>query len=180
MMDSSWAIHDPFISKLSQPPDEAVELSRRIGADSSSTSSGVCFGIDMVQRMLQRSGLAVCFDWLMPSQCVDVQLEVQRARHERAIHLLRLWRLNELGLDEETRSIVEKAIEEGFHDDLNPTLSTEAVEAVLARHHAKNEAAIRLLRKWMADESGYDEKAWPIAKKAIEENRLSYRKRFSD
>ncbi len=49
-----------------------------------------------------------------------------------------------------------------------------------AVQQAKNEAAIRLVREWMADESGYDEKTWPIAKKAIEENRLSPRRRFDD
>lgn len=38
--------------------------------------------------------------------------------------------------------------------------------------------AIRLLDEWLADESGYDEQAWPIVKQAIEDNRLSYRKRF--
>ena len=53
------------------------------------------------------------------------------------------------------------------------------VEA-LAEQRVKNRAAVRLLRKWMADESGYDEKTWPIVKKAIEENRLSHRKRFND
>jgi hypothetical protein len=43
-----------------------------------------------------------------------------------------------------------------------------------------NEAAIALLRKWMADESGYDEETWPELKKAIEETRLSSRPRFRD
>lgn len=45
---------------------------------------------------------------------------------------------------------------------------------------AQNEAAIRLLHQWLADESGYDERVWPRLKEAIEEDRLSYRKRFSD
>jgi hypothetical protein len=44
----------------------------------------------------------------------------------------------------------------------------------------KNQAALRLLRKWMADESGYDERVWPRLKEAIEENRLSARRRFRD
>ena len=44
----------------------------------------------------------------------------------------------------------------------------------------KNEAALRLLAEWLADETGYDEQVWPIVKRAIEENRLSARKRFSD
>lgn len=42
----------------------------------------------------------------------------------------------------------------------------------------KNLAAIQLIDQWLADESGYDEEAWPILKQTIEENRLSTRKRF--
>ncbi|MGD0009110.1 MAG: hypothetical protein ABSE93_11280 [Terriglobia bacterium] len=38
----------------------------------------------------------------------------------------------------------------------------------------------KLLDTWLADESGYDERVWPRLKKAIEENRLSSRKRFDD
>jgi hypothetical protein len=45
---------------------------------------------------------------------------------------------------------------------------------------AQNEAAIRLLHQWLEDESGYDERVWPGLKDAIEEDRLSFRKRFSD
>jgi hypothetical protein len=45
---------------------------------------------------------------------------------------------------------------------------------------AKNEAAIQVLNEWLADESGYDETVWPIAKQAIETNRLSARPRFHD
>jgi len=50
----------------------------------------------------------------------------------------------------------------------------------LASQEARNEAAISLLNRWLADESGYDEKVWPVLKKAIEQNRPSYRKRFRD
>lgn len=50
----------------------------------------------------------------------------------------------------------------------------------LAQQTAKNQAAIQLIDQWLADESGYDEKAWPILKQTIEENRLSTRKRFHD
>ncbi len=42
----------------------------------------------------------------------------------------------------------------------------------------KNEAAIRLIESWLADESGYDEAVWETVKNTIEENRLSSRKRF--
>lgn len=45
---------------------------------------------------------------------------------------------------------------------------------------ARNQAAISLLHEWLADESGYDEQVWPIAKRAIAENALSSRKRFDD
>lgn len=54
-----------------------------------------------------------------------------------------------------------------------------AVEA-LAAPRIRNEAAIQLLDEWLADESGYDEEVWPRVKAAIEENRLSYRRRFND
>ena len=43
-----------------------------------------------------------------------------------------------------------------------------------------NEAARALLRQWMEDGSGYDERVWPQVKQMIEENRLSDRKRFAD
>jgi hypothetical protein len=38
----------------------------------------------------------------------------------------------------------------------------------------------KLIRSWLADDSGYDEQAWPRIKRVIEENRLSRRKRFDD
>ena len=44
----------------------------------------------------------------------------------------------------------------------------------------KNQAAMRLLEEWLADESGYDEVVWPRVKKAIQENRPSYRSRFDE
>ena len=44
----------------------------------------------------------------------------------------------------------------------------------------KNNEAIKLLDTWLADESGYDERVWPIIKKMIEGNRLSTRRRFQD
>lgn len=54
----------------------------------------------------------------------------------------------------------------------------ESSTGALATQRAKNEAAIRLLKEWMADESGYDEKTWPVVKQAIEESHLSARRRF--
>jgi hypothetical protein len=59
-------------------------------------------------------------------------------------------------------------------------LEQEALAQSVMTQRQKNQAAIRLLQEWLADESGYDEENWPIIKKAIEENRLSDRKRFDD
>jgi hypothetical protein len=56
----------------------------------------------------------------------------------------------------------------------------KAVHVDRETQRKKNEAALRLLREWMADESGYDERVWPIIKRALEENRTSYRSRFCD
>jgi hypothetical protein len=56
--------------------------------------------------------------------------------------------------------------------------SAEVPDATLQR--ARNESAINLLNEWLADESGYDERVWPAARKAIAENALSSRKRFDD
>jgi len=44
----------------------------------------------------------------------------------------------------------------------------------------KNQSAKKLILEWLADESGYDEEAWPVLKRAIEENRPSKRKRFDE
>jgi len=44
----------------------------------------------------------------------------------------------------------------------------------------RNEAVIRLLDEWMADESGYDEATWPALKKALNRNRDSHRPLFFD
>lgn len=44
-----------------------------------------------------------------------------------------------------------------------------------------NVAAIRLLDEWMADDSGYDEEAWPELKESLDRNRREggqYRKLF--
>ena len=57
-------------------------------------------------------------------------------------------------------------------------------DALIPRDRAiqanQNEAARKLLREWLNDTSGYDEEAWPQAKKVIEENRLSPRSPFDD
>lgn len=48
----------------------------------------------------------------------------------------------------------------------------------MTEQQKKNCAAIALLDEWLADESGYDERVWPVVKKAIEAHRLSERPRF--
>lgn len=45
---------------------------------------------------------------------------------------------------------------------------------------AMNRPALKLVEKWLSDESGYDEETWPEVKKGIEEGGLSQRKRFHD
>jgi hypothetical protein len=42
----------------------------------------------------------------------------------------------------------------------------------------KNRAAMKLLMSWRAEDSGYDEEAWPKLGRAIEVNRLSARRRL--
>jgi len=50
----------------------------------------------------------------------------------------------------------------------------------LGTQMARNEAAVRLLRNWLDDDSGYDEKVWPEIKQRLEEDRPSFRSRFRD
>ena len=45
-------------------------------------------------------------------------------------------------------------------------------------HAQGNAAARRLLSKWLADESGYEEDTWPLLKQALEENRSSSQRRL--
>lgn len=54
------------------------------------------------------------------------------------------------------------------------------LDDIAAIQRIKNEVAMRLLQAWLADDSGYDERVWELVKKAIEENKLSDRKRFDD
>ncbi len=55
------------------------------------------------------------------------------------------------------------------------------VAAPLARNGPSSEdkmaKLIALVDEWMKDETGYDEMAWPILAKALNENRLSARDR---
>ena len=45
---------------------------------------------------------------------------------------------------------------------------------------ARNARALELVREWLADESGYDEKVFPVLKAELEADRLSYRRRFKE
>lgn len=54
------------------------------------------------------------------------------------------------------------------------------VEAVPEERMQKNLACIQLLNEWLADESGYDEEAWPKLKQLLEENRSSDRSLFNE
>jgi hypothetical protein len=49
-----------------------------------------------------------------------------------------------------------------------------------AQRARRVEEVIRLLDKWTADESGYDEETWPELKAALQRNRLSSRPLFND
>ena len=64
--------------------------------------------------------------------------------------------------------------------DFTDSQDRTSLDNALAFQQAKNKSAIRLMAEWIADESGYDEEVWPRVKKAIEDNRLSHRRRFSD
>ena len=58
--------------------------------------------------------------------------------------------------------------------------ATTRVAGTSLQQRAKNLAAIKFLQSLMTDVSGWQERNWPIAKKAIERNRTVYRKRFRD
>ena len=61
-----------------------------------------------------------------------------------------------------------------------PHTPEQATDTLESAQRARNQAAIRLLRAWLCDASGYDEHAWPIVKKALKENRLSPRTLFHE
>lgn len=42
----------------------------------------------------------------------------------------------------------------------------------------ESDPVVRLLEAWLADDSGYDEDAWPELKDALDRDRLSSRKLF--
>jgi hypothetical protein len=58
------------------------------------------------------------------------------------------------------------------------SVPVESQQTVPGVARVRNQAAIRLLTGWLADESGYDERTWPVVKQALQENRPSYRALF--
>ena len=61
-----------------------------------------------------------------------------------------------------------------------PRTPEQAKDTLESEQQAQNQAAIGLLEAWLCDASGYDERAWPIVKQALEENRLSPRTLFHE
>lgn len=51
---------------------------------------------------------------------------------------------------------------------------------LLENRRKQNEKALALLDEWIADDTGYDDRVWPMLKKTIEANRLSERKLVDD
>jgi len=64
---------------------------------------------------------------------------------------------------------------------VDPKVNAETqAETSLSNQQSKHEACIALLNQWLADESGYDEEAWPKIKQLLEENRTSNRRLFNE
>ncbi len=59
-------------------------------------------------------------------------------------------------------------------------VNVQTGKPVMVVRRKENERVLRLLEEWWTDESGYDEKAWPILKKSLEENHVPYSKRIGD
>ena len=58
--------------------------------------------------------------------------------------------------------------------------SVESAETIPVTRQAKNEAAIRLLRSWREGNEQEQRKTWEYLKRALDEDRLSYRKLFAE
>ncbi|TKB71961.1 MAG: hypothetical protein E8D45_11505 [Nitrospira sp.] len=59
-------------------------------------------------------------------------------------------------------------------------IAHEAEREELTKKQGRLRNVARLLDRWMADTSGYDEDTWPKLKKAMEEDRLSSRRLFDE
>jgi len=55
-----------------------------------------------------------------------------------------------------------------------------STSTTVAMSAEQRQAAIQLIDEWLADDSGYDQAVWPILQQSIEDNRLSYRRRFHE
>lgn len=58
--------------------------------------------------------------------------------------------------------------------------SSQLWNSIITTTRFYKDPLVTLLDEWLDDDSGYDERMWPSIKEAIESNRLSSRKRFSD
>lgn len=69
------------------------------------------------------------------------------------------------------------------HEDANTKVGIAALDdPAIEDLRLRNDAVIRLLDEWMADESGYDEETWPLLKEALNRERehVGARKLFRD
>ena len=70
-----------------------------------------------------------------------------------------------------------------MRDDTNRNLVSGAAFNLVVLdeiQRIKNDVAIHLIEEWLADELGYDETVWETVKAAIEDNKLSERRRFDE
>jgi excisionase family DNA binding protein len=56
----------------------------------------------------------------------------------------------------------------------DPGAANDPVGDEVREQIERNRAARRLLAEWLADDSGYDDRVWPIVEKLIEENPVSF------
>ena len=70
------------------------------------------------------------------------------------------------------RGVVTQTISVVHHGKRVGTFTPDAAEQhARAKVIRRNQAVIRLLDEWMADESGYDEDNWPPIERALDANR---------
>lgn len=69
-----------------------------------------------------------------------------------------------------------------MHDMNTSSTKGAAIEDPEARALRRQKLAelVKIVNEWMTDESGYDEETWPELKAALQANRGSQRKLFSD
>lgn len=73
-----------------------------------------------------------------------------------------------------------RPVEDILMDWLDQGASGLPEPALSAKQALENQAVIRLIESWLAEDPEYDEQVWPVLKQAIEENRLSDRPRFAE